>query len=666
MSEPAANTDDQESLVGSTLAERYRIDELLGVGGMGAVFRARHLLLKRDVAVKVLHPELVANEDISKRFDREAQSAARLDHPNVVPVTEFGSTDSGMKYMVMQLLSGRELGELLDGPLEPLRSIELIIQILRGLEHAHGKGVIHRDLKPENVFVTVDHDGEEVLKLVDFGIAKLVGGDEPDDIDTAQPLTRMGLVFGTPQYMSPEQATGSEIDHRTDLYSAGVLLYQMLAGYLPFDHEDPVALIRMQVSRDAPPLGPHVPPALAEVAMRLMAKTRDDRYPDARSARKALQALHGQLASMAGVPTSYSPEDTEPYAAPIPTPDPAAAEFAHPTGAHAPTQMSLSPTPVEHPTIVPVVASAPAGPRPPLSAKHKRWLYVGGGVLAVLVLVALMPGKKDGDDAAKDEPARARDGTKKAAEPAGDGAPQTASTVDEDTLIAIDQALSSKNEDEALNLIRPARDQAPEDPQLLWREGKALAMKRAKSSRVRALERYGQALERDPSLIEDNDFYGELQALLRRKDLRAQAIDLAVQKLGDSGHNFLLELVNVDDPKEILGWVDRHRVLAALDENPESKKLIDWRLNLARDLYQFDQAPGPCAAFRDTLDAIAESGDVYFVEHVYSTKFTVPEASVDSGEDGEICEGLTARLEQVRGEFAATFPEEAAKHVKKR
>src|SRR5690606_38064482 len=150
------------------------------------------------------------------------------DHPNVVPVTEFGLTDDGMKYMVMQLLSGFELSELLTGPLDPLRAVELEIQILRGLEHAHDKGVIHRDLKPENVFVTKDHDDEETLKLVDFGIAKILDEEDDDDEDGSQPLTRMGLVFGTPQYMSPEQATGSTIDKRTDIYSAGVMLYQML------------------------------------------------------------------------------------------------------------------------------------------------------------------------------------------------------------------------------------------------------------------------------------------------------------------------------------------------------------------------------------------------------------------------------------------------------
>ena len=214
-------------------------------------------------------------------------------------VTDYGTTKDGMKYMVMQLVSGPELATLLGQRVPPMRAIDLTIQIFRGLEHAHANGVIHRDLKPENVIVTLDHDDDEVLKLVDFGIAKIV---DEDDVEVAQPLTRLGLVFGTPHYMSPEQATGSKIDERTDIYSAGVMLYQMLAGRLPFDHDDPVALIRMQVSVDPPPLPADVPMPLVELVKRLMAKTRDERFPDARTARRALQGVAELIAVELGVP----------------------------------------------------------------------------------------------------------------------------------------------------------------------------------------------------------------------------------------------------------------------------------------------------------------------------------------------------------------------------
>ncbi len=669
MSEAAKKVEELDSLLGTTLAERYRIDALLGRGGMGAVFRAHHLLLKRDVAVKVLHPELVSNEDISKRFDREAQSAARLDHPNVIPVTEFGSTETGMKYMVMQLLSGRELSDLMVGALEPLRAIELEIQILRGLEHAHGKGVVHRDLKPDNVFVTVDHEGEEVLKLVDFGIAKIV---DEDDGETGKPLTRLGLVFGTPHYMSPEQATGSTVDHRTDIYSAGVLLYQMLAGRLPFEHDDPVSLIRMQVTVDPPPLPDSVPPRLARVVSMMMAKSRDQRFPDARSARKALQAVQVLLAEEAGVPIPLSAEDTG-VVDPVDI-FPPGHDRSAPTGAEQSGSMSVSGSHSSgsNPTVMPVKSltladtltqSHPMPGRKFFAAIPRRWWYVSGGVLGLLVLVALWPsgngdaadGDGDGEDLLVGKP----DGGGDPAKP-GDTAAKPG--IDEDTLIAIDQALTSKNEDEALDLIRPARDKFPDDPQLLWREGKALSMKRAKSSKVTALERYGEALDRDATLIDNPDFYGELYVLLRTRTVKEQAINLALQKLGPSGHKFLLELVNVDDPKKMLDWVDRHRVLTELGGSEESSKLVDWRLNYARDLYQSTDAPKPCSAFRDTLDYIAEQKDVYFVEHLYNSKLEPPPPPTgEDPDDAAICGELANKLVVVRDLLTTAHPEEAAK-----
>ena len=681
VSNAAKKAEELDSLVGRTLAGRYRVDALLGRGGMGAVFRAHHLLLKRDVAVKVLHPELTSNEDISKRFDREAQSAARLDHPNVIPVTEFGSTEDGMKYMVMQLLSGQELSDLLNGPIDQLRAIELEIQILRGLEHAHGKGVIHRDLKPENVFVTEDHEGKEVLKLVDFGIAKIVG---EDDGDTGKPLTRLGLVFGTPHYMSPEQATGSTIDQRTDIYSAGVLLYQMLAGRLPFEHDDPVSLIRMQVTVDPPPLPEWVSPRLARVVSMMMAKSRDQRYPDARSARKALQAVQAKLAEEAGVPIPTTQVDTgvidpaDIYPPGFDRSSGLPAEQSGPMAASDSTRSGPLTTTTHPPTLT--LADTLTKPHPPLglpilaAVPRKVW-KIAGGVLGVLLLIALWP--SGGDEETDSGEVLAADastsggglldnggllvGKNDDPEPKPQPQPGGKPGIDEDTLIAIDQALTSKNEDAALDLIRPARDKFPEDPQLLWREGKALSMKRAKSSKVTALERYGEALDRDTKLIDNPDFYGELNVLLRNSSVQEQAIDLALQKLGTPGHKFLLELVNVDDPTKILGWVDRHRVLNALREDAESFKLVDWRLNYARDLYQAGQAPKPCTAFRETLDHIAQSKDVYYVEHLLNGKLEPPAPTGEDADDLTVCGTLPDKLVVVRDLLATSFPEEAAK-----
>ncbi|MFV8751657.1 serine/threonine-protein kinase [Nannocystaceae bacterium ST9] len=689
MSEPAKQIPELEELVGTTLVGRYRLDALLGIGGMGAVFRAHHLQLKRDVAVKILHPQLGDNEEISKRFDREARAAARLDHPNIVSVTDYGTTKDGMKYMVMQLVSGPELATLLGQPVPPMRAIELGIQIFRGLEHAHANDVIHRDLKPENVIVTLDHDDDEVLKLVDFGIAKIV---DEDDVEIAQPLTRLGLVFGTPHYMSPEQATGSKIDQRTDIYSAGVMIYQMLAGRLPFDHDDPVSLIRMQVSVDPPALPPNVPRPLVDVVMKLMAKARDDRYPDARAARKALTGAAEQIAAETGVPLPASYRDSRDQFGQTGA-HPSLAALGYASGPHPIGQPTGHPTGV--PTTLPPVGTGgitlESGRHlPPWAAAifdriPKRAWQIAAGVLGVLVIIAAWP---SGDDEVEDGDASVdKSGTSGASKlpvdetgkpnlPSGDdesdepSADSVAEPIDdsaggapgpaEATLIAIDQALTAKNDEQALRLIKPARDEFPEDPGLLWREGKALSMSRTTANKVTALERYGQAFEAKPTLIDDPDFYRELQDLLRNSKLRSQAIDLGVQKLGVAGHDFLLELVNVDDPTKVLGWVDRHRILNELGKYEEPTKLVDWKVNLARDLYQAANSPKPCTNFRDTVDKMGASKDAYYIEHLGNPKLTLPIPNPDDKDDTAVCADLQARLDAARTAVFEANPTEAA------
>ena len=238
----------------------------------------------------MLAPEFSEDEHLRARFEREARSTARLEHPNIVQVLELGATEEGFLFIVMQLLDGEDLSNFIAGPLDPLRAVEFQLQILRALEHAHRQGVVHRDLKPDNVFVTRDDDGNEVLKLLDFGIAKLVNPRGHED-PSATPITQIGLVFGTPQYMSPEQATGMETDARTDIYSAGLILYALLTGAPPFDGDDLVAVTRMQVSVDPPPLPDTLPEALRAFVSKMIAKDRDQRYQSAEEARLALETM---------------------------------------------------------------------------------------------------------------------------------------------------------------------------------------------------------------------------------------------------------------------------------------------------------------------------------------------------------------------------------------
>lgn len=274
---------DERALVGRVLGERYRVDALLGVGGMGAVYRGHHVTLKRPVAIKVLASQISARPDMVKRFEREAQAISLLDHPNCVQLLDYGSTEDGIQYLVMHLLQGAELRDMLTGPLPLDRVLTFAGQILLALEHAHRRGIVHRDLKPENVFIVHDDEAREMVKLVDFGVVKLLG----DEMETER-LTRAGIVFGTPMYMSPEQAAGSKVDGRSDLYAVGILMYEMLVGVPPFTSEDPTMVARMQLINEPPPLPSEVPPAIAQVVMRLLRKTRDERYGSAREVKEAL------------------------------------------------------------------------------------------------------------------------------------------------------------------------------------------------------------------------------------------------------------------------------------------------------------------------------------------------------------------------------------------
>src|SRR5438270_10316765 len=191
------------------IADRYRVLAPLGRGGMGAVYRVEHVMLKKELALKFLHAELGRLEEVARRFEREASACARLDHPNIIAVTDFGRTADGMLFLVMELLQGQSLTELIrpggvGRPLPVERALHLERQILRALEHAHSSGIVHRDLKPDNVMV-IARDGErDIVKLLDFGIAKMTAPDESGP--PGQALTQAGVVFGTPEYLSPEQA----------------------------------------------------------------------------------------------------------------------------------------------------------------------------------------------------------------------------------------------------------------------------------------------------------------------------------------------------------------------------------------------------------------------------------------------------------------------------
>jgi len=266
-------------LLGALLAGRFRIVGRVGVGAMGTVYRAIQASVERPVALKVLRPDLTKDPDTAARFHREAHATSALKHPNTVTLYDFGQTAEGYLYIAMELLEGRLLGKILkeEGPQPIDLAVRIVIQISRSLAEAHRKGIVHRDLKPDNIMLA-QVEGQEVVKVLDFGIAKVIRGERR--IDALE--TQAGTVFGTPRYMSPEQAQSRPLDARSDLYSLGVIFYQMLTGHAPFEDSDAVVVMARHIKtkpRRPSDVRPDlkIPPRLERIVLRLMEKDRNKR-----------------------------------------------------------------------------------------------------------------------------------------------------------------------------------------------------------------------------------------------------------------------------------------------------------------------------------------------------------------------------------------------------
>src|SRR5688572_12615523 len=276
------------SLIGLVVGGRYRVTSLIGSGGMGAVYRAEHTALKKTVALKVLNQEMASHREAALRFEREAMVSAQIQHPNVVSATDSGRLPDGSLYLVLEYISGHSLRELLEREtrLEPPRALWIGAQIAEALGAAHHQGVVHRDLKPGNVMLLGSDHQPETVKVLDFGLARVAG-----DQRSGEALTRTGSVFGTPEYMSPEQARGEIVDHRADLYALGVILYELLSGRQPFVAPELVAILIKHIQEPPPPLPPEIPTPIAEYVMALLDKDPSRRPSDARQVAKALRRL---------------------------------------------------------------------------------------------------------------------------------------------------------------------------------------------------------------------------------------------------------------------------------------------------------------------------------------------------------------------------------------
>ncbi|MCB9591366.1 MAG: protein kinase [Sandaracinaceae bacterium] len=362
---------DQE-LLGRTLGGTYRIDALLGSGGMGAVFRATHLRTSRPYAVKVLLPEVAVRRDAMRRFRREAEAVGALGHANVVAIHDFDVAD-GWAYLVMDLLDGEDLSARLTrvGRLPVHEAVELLTGIGAGLGAAHARGLVHRDLKPANVFLARQAGAPERPVLLDFGLAKSLA----QETGMSQ-LTASGVVMGTPQYMSPEQASGLPLDERADLYSLATIFYEMLAGQPPFSAPTVPALFAKLATDPAPPLDVHrpdVPPALSAVLSHALAKSADHRYPTAEQLVHAVRAAVHGASLPPSVPSGFPPTMAA-EAGPTPVGN-AAASWPRGIDPHAQTQA----TPDQ---------GAPRALTPALPAAPAR--ASGGSAWLVVLLTALV------------------------------------------------------------------------------------------------------------------------------------------------------------------------------------------------------------------------------------------------------------------------------------
>ncbi len=344
--------------VNTVVDGKYRIDGIIGVGGMGVVYRAEHTKIARQVALKMLLPEYIVYPDLVARVEREARTAGQIEHPNVVSIVDLGSTPEQGPYIAMELLRGQELATTVEkagGRLEAAEAVDIMRQVLAGLDAAHKRGVIHRDLKPENIFLTQQEDGTRVVKVLDFGISKL------RDEGQLSSLTRTGTVMGTPQFMAPEQAAGArDQDVRIDLYAAGAVLYAVLCNGLPYEAENYNLLISEILNKPPIPIlsrNPTLDPRLASIVMKSIAKRADQRFQTARSMSEALTHWHDnrnapmppQRVNTAPMPAVRPRKSSEPVA-PMgsrrdPRFGPGAREMGRVEGSHA---MAYAPQALTH------------------------------------------------------------------------------------------------------------------------------------------------------------------------------------------------------------------------------------------------------------------------------------------------------------------------------
>ncbi len=562
-----------DPLIGQILASRYRITRLLGTGGMGAVYRAEHIHMRKAVALKVLHREMTAMPEIVARFEREAVAAARIEHPNVATATDFGRLDDGAFYLVLEFVEGQSLSKALElaGTFSPLRAVHVTRQIADALAAAHGAGVVHRDLKPDNVMLVEREGDRDFAKVLDFGIAKVHSGDDANDAGPA--LTQAGSVFGTPSYMSPEQAKGDAVDARSDLYTLGMILYELLSGDTAFAAPELIAILTKTLTEEPPPLPESVPVPLRDLVMKLLRKEPAERVQSAEELARELFAIERALSPLAAAPMSSG--------------------MLSPPRSDAPVATSLA----DSARSVQLKALATFGrARSELVPLLKRRVALGkrdvplwmiaapATALGVILTVAVATAG----------------GKKEAAAPGGiaEQAKRIATAVFDPTLANLmDKARGGDRE--ALGELRKRAEK--EGGASEWTAlGRGYAEIRHYSA---SAEAYGRALKADGALAKDKTLLTDVFAAAEDRDGYEKALDLALSDLGETGADLVYAVYKKNSGEA--GMTSVVAYAKKLTQKDEFEKHASEALKVAVEL---DRAR-VCSDYKELLPQAIEHAD---------------------------------------------------------
>jgi eukaryotic-like serine/threonine-protein kinase len=570
---PPEGSPGADTRVGTLLGDRYLVRRRIGRGAMGVVYEAEHIQLKKRIAIKILRAELSRNQDVVQRFEREAVAAARIDHPGVVTASDFGELPDGAFYLVLEFVEGETLGALIrrEGRLSPARALHIAIQINAALIAAHEAGIIHRDLKPDNVMLARTSDPEDFVKVLDFGIAKLA-----DEATESNPgITSAGTVFGTPEYMAPEQARGDQVDARADLYALGMLLYEMLKGTSAFRQRDVMAILTSQMLDAPPPLPDDIPERVAELVFTLLAKEPSERPKDALT----LAADLVDLAREEGFPL------------PLPR-------------TNAGTLLDIGGLPPREDTLTPALTGAtrttrsnsksPSRPRLSLGTKG----LLGGVVVVALALAKFGPSvdQKSAESVQKVQP------------------PPLPSPKPDDAGL-LDRAASGER-DALTELRRRIESELPETRDLsddLERaRGNLLAARRYLAlgqgfSVIRlgsaSLDAYQNAVKLDPTLASHQRLLCDMRTLLVEPDTAQEALHFAQAYLGSGGADVVYDFY-----REHLGQPKMTSIVARAQRIVKDKA---FKTNASPALQVALALEGAevCADFRGLLQQVIAEGD---------------------------------------------------------